>query len=256
MSATTLAPRARRRILWFSLGLWVFCALVVGTIVTVSLVLSFTRAERAVLAEVWNRADAPVATADGDTWSGTGDARIVLPDDLAAQAPLLLTFAGTSDEYFAVRQTEAGQDTVRDSPAYLGSLSTSQRETVAIMRPGSALWVTSRGPWSVRIAPLKAQELTGTVTGTGSRYLLYRGDALSGTLRQEGDAFLVLDAYDGTSVQSVTTGQHEPSMRISWNRAPGAAYVVFHVDVDVDGSGTWSLTADQLVTPAPTGGGG
>jgi hypothetical protein len=250
VSTTTLTPRARRRVLWFSVATWVVGALVVGSAVTVSLVDHFARDELAAQAKVWNLADPPVATQDGDVWSGDGAAKLALPESLVAAGPLLVEFTGGDTALATVRQTEAGEDT--RYPGYVGALDTLDPEGVALTRAGSVLWVDSRGSWSLRIAPLAAEELTTTLTGKGDRYIVYRGDALSGTLRQEGSAFLTLLAYGGDTVQYVTSASDSAEQRISWKREPDTDYVVF--ELRTDGPATWSIAADELA--APTGAGG
>lgn len=248
MSSTAIRPEAARRIRLFSALLWIVGALGIGAITVSTIALAFTANERMARQDPWQQgADVAVASQNGNSWSAPGAARIDLPADLGGKGPLQVTLTASTPDYISLFQSEPGQNPLATSPLYLGMLDSYAPSTVALTQSGTTLWVRSTGAFTVSITPLDTQELTGTVTGAGERYLLYRGTALSATVRQEGKGAMTLEVYSGGGANLALIEGGTFEKRISWDAAP---YVVFHITVD-RADGSWSITPDVLA-----GGGG
>ncbi len=195
--------------------------------------------------------DQPVeATRSGDVWSGNGGGVITLPDDLGAQAPLLVTLE--SDDDISVYLSRAGDDVSETRPLIVDYLYPDyQSSTVVLAEPGSRVWVRAGDAWSVTVAPLDAVELQNHQDARGDSFLVYRGDALSAHVQQVGEGVFQLTVYSDQGADSPVIDSGAIDERFSWDPS---AYVVFRIHSDAERA-AWSLQVDEpapSVDPGPT----
>ena len=195
-------------------------------------------------------ADQPlVATEASDVWSADASGVIRIPAAEFTEAHEVTVVGGSEVELY---RTDPSLGLPTDDyfyPVYIGYVSAEGTRIIVPSVDDLELWVGAEGAWQLRLEPLEATVMgDGGASGTGTEYLVYTGDAVSGTFTYVGDGIFFVSIYTAYTddIPIITTGDW--SERLSW--APGN-YVVFFIEANV-GDGAWAIDIDELARPSPT----
>jgi hypothetical protein len=275
MKDVSVSRTARRGIRTFSVWVWVWGALVlfVGALntyaVEVEVFDDVAVEDEAVEDEAvedapvelpdgrtapWAMAEPTVFEPDGITYSGSGGGVIRIPLEEHNQDPYAVTqVSGVGITLYLTNAEDVGQPiTARSLPAYVTSVYSDE----SLIFPHEAeleLWVVNDGLWEFTLQEAEITKIRdgfATGTGTGTRHLVYRGDAVSAHFSHRGTGRfnLTINPLDSYTTRPITAAG-DVDQRKSWN--PASA-VYFTIETDTRQDSAWSIDIDELASAAPT----
>jgi hypothetical protein len=271
----SVSRTARRGIRTFSVWVWVWGALVlfVGALNTYTVeveVVDDVAVENDAVEEVpveevpvelpdgrtapWALAEPTVFEPEGVTYSGSGGGVIRIPFEEHNQDPYAVAqVTGVGITLYLTNAEDLGQPvTANSQPAYVTSVY-SDESLIFPQEADLELWVVNDGLWEFTLQEAEVTKIRNgftTGTGTGTRHLVYRGDAVSANFSHRGTGRFNLTINPlGSYTTRPITAAGDVDQRKSWEPATA---VYFTIETDTRQDSAWSIDIDELASDAPT----